>query len=266
MTDGIVQLGPIALAVDRLLAVALMLAFLFAMDRIAVRSGRTDAKALGATLLVGIVAARAAYVAKHWTAFSYDYLDTIAIWQGGFVAWAGFVAAALFLGWRLRKGRALILAEAALALCALVWFASAAALKPAPYPMPDLPALTTLEGEPFDTASLKGRPYVVNVWAIWCAPCRRELPMLTDEAARSDIPVLLANQREDAESIMLYFDDAGFLPSGVVLDEEGVLGRDLGNGTIPTTVFVDASGKKVTTYVGEISRAGFREEVAGISE
>lgn len=266
MTDGIVHLGPIAMAADRLLAVVLMLVFLFAMDRIAVRSGRTDAKALGATLLVGIVAARAAYVAKHWSAFSYDYFDIIAIWQGGFVAWAGFVAAALFLGWRLRKGRALVMGEAALALCAVVWFAGAAALKPAPYPMPELPALTTLAGDPFDAASLEGRPYVVNVWAIWCAPCRRELPMLTEEAARSDIPVLLVNQREDADSIALYFEESGFLPSGVVLDERGALSRMLGNGTIPTTAFVDASGEVVTKHVGEISRAAFRDEVAKISD
>lgn len=266
MTDGVVHLGPVALAADRLLAVVLMLAFLFAMDRIAVRTGRADAGGVGATLLVGIAAARTAYVVMHWSAYSDDWFDIFAFWQGGFVAWPGFVAAALFLVWRLRRGRAMVMAQAALAICAAAWFAVAAALRPAPYPMPDLPVLMTLDGRPFDTSTLKGRPYVVNLWATWCGPCRREMPMLTQEAARSEVPVLLVNQSEDAALVASFIKEAGFRPGGVVLDPAGALSHDLGNGTIPTTVFIDAAGQVITTHMGEISRAAFREKIAAISD
>ncbi|MBL8947695.1 MAG: TlpA family protein disulfide reductase, partial [Myxococcales bacterium] len=42
------------------------------------------------------------------------------------------------------------------------------------------PALVgkTLDGEPFDLASMRGQVVLLNVWATWCQPCREELPEL----------------------------------------------------------------------------------------
>src|SRR3546814_17973050 len=67
-----------------------------------------------------------------------------------------------------------------------VWFATSALLRPDPRPLPDLPQLARLNGAPLTPENLAGRPFVVNLWATWCPPCRRELPMLADVAANSD--------------------------------------------------------------------------------
>ncbi len=52
-------------------------------------------------------------------------------------------------------------------------------------PFPDL-SLTSLDGAPMETAGLDGRVLVLNVWATWCPPCRREMPSLQRLAAAVD--------------------------------------------------------------------------------
>ncbi len=177
---GLVQFGPLVMAADRLLAVGLMLAFLLMLDRIALRTGASSLKVGTVALIAGIAAARLAFVAKHYDAFSRDWWSALAIWQGGFVAWAGILAAALAVAWMLRPMRAMMKAQAALLLLSAAWFAGSALLRPDPVPMPELPALAHLDGSPAMAQGLAGKPYVINLWATWCPPCRRELPMLAE--------------------------------------------------------------------------------------
>ena len=42
----------------------------------------------------------------------------------------------------------------------------------------------TLDGAPFDLASLRGHPVVLNFWGSWCVPCREEFPLLLDRVTR----------------------------------------------------------------------------------
>jgi thiol-disulfide isomerase/thioredoxin len=69
------------------------------------------------------------------------------------------------------------------ALClALVWASHAtAAAQPA-----KAPALTDLRGAAFDLQALRGRVVLVNFWATWCAPCRREMPELNRLSGQLD--------------------------------------------------------------------------------
>src|SRR3546814_11946076 len=81
-----------------------------------------------------------------------------------------------------------------------------------------VPQLARLSGAPLMPENLAGRPFVVNLWATWCPPCRRELPMLADVAANSDIPILLANQGENRQAVADYLLAGGISPRSVVLD------------------------------------------------
>src|SRR5690606_40886240 len=61
-------------------------------------------------------------------------------------------------------------------------------------------ALTKLEGGEVRLPTFIGQPTVVNLWATWCPPCRREMPVLRDAQQRyPDIAFIFANQGESAE-------------------------------------------------------------------
>ncbi|MAG40342.1 MAG: hypothetical protein CL820_03070 [Croceicoccus sp.] len=132
---------------------------------------------------------------------------------------------------------------------------------PDPRPLPDLPQLERLGGSPVTPEDLTGQPFVVNLWATWCPPCRRELPMLADMAATSDIPILLINQGEEPRAIQDYLLANRVSPAAVVLDRSSAMMRALENTALPATLFVDESGQVVATHVGEISRAAMTAQM-----
>ncbi len=141
--DSVINLGPLALATDRLFAVGLLITFLFAMDRI-IRGGRDAVPITGLAIVSGLIVARAAYVAQHRDAFAYDWWSALAVWQGGFTAWAGLLAAAAMLAWRMRPLPVMGKGLALLAVFGATWFAGSAMLRPEARVLPDLPQLASL--------------------------------------------------------------------------------------------------------------------------
>src|SRR3546814_14003228 len=97
-------------------------------------------------IVAGLVVARIAYIVFHWEAYAVDPLTTLAFWQGGFTAWAGLLAAAAILAWRMRPMRAMHKALGALAAVAAIWFAARALLQPDARPLPALPDFVRLTG------------------------------------------------------------------------------------------------------------------------
>lgn len=262
--DGVVQLGPLVIASDRLLAVTLILVFIIAMDRIAARTGEDATRVSGLALVGGIVVARFAFVAANFDVFSRDWWSVLALWQGGFLAWPGFLAAAGIIAWRIRPLAAMAGGQVALAAIGAVWFIASAVIQPDPKPMPQLPRLALVDGTAFAAEQLVGEPYVVNLWATWCPPCQRELPMLADAASVADVPILLVNQGESHATVRDYLQRNDVAPDAVLIDASATLSQSLENGGLPVTLFVDGSGNVVETHLGEISRAALLAQIAEI--
>jgi len=123
-----------------------------------------------------------------------------------------------------------------------------------------LPALTfrDAQGKEINTASLKGKPLLINLWATWCGPCIAELPALNKLAAGGRIRVLTVSQ--DSESAKAK--GAAFLKARggdalePWLDPEGTAATQWQVGTLPASIYYDAQGREVWRINGGKDWAG----------
>jgi thiol-disulfide isomerase/thioredoxin len=124
----------------------------------------------------------------------------------------------------------------------------------------EAPALTlrTIDGEPVDTAALKGRPVLVDRWATWCEPCRRQIPHLNRlaEEAGSGGLVVIAVSDEDADTLREFRHGTPMSYAVVSADDlPEPFGRVPG---YPTTFFVGADGRFRSAVTGYTSFEGLR--------
>lgn len=114
-----------------------------------------------------------------------------------------------------------------------------------------------------DVGAPSARPRVVNVWATWCAPCRRELPAFDRVAAATDeVEILGVNAGEDAETARGLVDELG-LTFPQLVDERSEVSARYGVVQMPSTVFLDADGDVARVHAGVYDDAGL---VAAIDE
>ncbi|MGC4804146.1 TlpA family protein disulfide reductase [Micromonospora sp. DT233] len=113
--------------------------------------------------------------------------------------------------------------------------------RPALLPALTLPCFTG--GDPVDLRAVRG-PAVVNLWASWCPPCRKELPAFQrlSERAAGRLQVLGVNTRDSRDAAQALGEDFG-IRFPVLFDQGESLRRELGRNGIPLTVFVDADSR-----------------------
>lgn len=113
---------------------------------------------------------------------------------------------------------------------------------------------------------LRGRPFVVNLWASWCGPCRREMPMFLEIASRTpDVPVLLVNQGEEQRLIQSFLEHEGLPAKNILSDRGASLMRLTGSGGLPTSLFVRPDGRIEQAPMGELSRAALLQGLERLS-
>jgi cytochrome c biogenesis protein CcmG/thiol:disulfide interchange protein DsbE len=131
-------------------------------------------------------------------------------------------------------------------------------------PAPDFAAVD-LGGRPISLAQYRGRPVVLNFWASWCGPCRKEIPLLQRTAdAHPGLAVVLVNERDDAGRARAFAGELGVtLPSAV--DAEGRVAAAYKVGqALPATIFVQADGRIEGRYLGELDEATLMSHVRAL--
>ena len=267
------QIGPLALPTGLvLLFVSLCVAYGVAWWLRRSRQLPDAGPLVSDMLIAGLLAARLAFVLRWHEQYLAAPWSIINIRDGGFLAPAGIAAALAIAAWRcrrpamaaMRRPLAISVAAGALAWGVLNVGISLAYDKPTALPAV---ALHALDGAPTTLAALAGgRPLVVNLWASWCPPCRREMPVLAAaQQARADIVFVYANQREDAAAASAFLDRSGVTLRNVVLDSGAALGKAAGSSALPTTLFYDARGRLVDTHLGELSDASLASKLQKIA-
>ena len=169
-----------------------------------------------------------------------------------------------------RPARLAVVAAIALAAGLSAFFVSRALLKPEPpAPVPIRPAvipeqrpdvtLADRDGKPRSLSEWDGKPLVINFWATWCAPCRREIPMLNALAAEQaaawvEIIGIAIDFRED---VLKYLEKMPIDYTVLIGEQDGMAAaRAFGMESIglPFTAFTDRQGRIATLHVGELHR------------
>lgn len=269
MNDALI-LGPLALPYALLLLYVVVAASLYVGARRSRNTGVAVEPILWKTLLVGLVVARFAFVWEFRAAYMVSPLSMLDIRDGGWNATAGFIGAWLFAlslyGRRpaLRKPM-----QAALLTGSVVWLVGSIALSLRPETGQEMPALgfPSLAGPTVQLAEFKGQPTVVNLWASWCPPCVREMPVL--QKAQVDQPgvnFVFLNQGESPDKVGAWLQARNLTLHNVLLDPTRTAGAAFKQSALPMTLFFDAKGRLVSTRIGELSSATLAERLAAASQ
>ena len=263
--SGAVQIGPFTLPWQLLLILGAIAVSSLVGQHLARKSGIDVEPQLFWLLLVAVVVARLAFVVQFLDAYRASPLGIFNIRDGGWRALPGLVAAwayAIFLGLRHRPLRVPV--WSALASATLIWAVGVVGLSTLGPKGTPLPAITlmNLKGAPVSLRQFEGEPTVVNLWATWCPPCRREMPVLA-QAQRDypDVHFVFLNQGESADKVVNFLAREKLVLRNVLLDVQGETPHQFGQRALPTTLFFDARGRLVDTRIGEVSRATLAERL-----
>lgn len=270
--DQVFQLGPLALPVSWLVLFVAWQAGSFTAERLVRRQGHTLGLHGWLLPLAGWFGARAGFVWAHWdgyTGSAASILGILDIRDGGWYPWTGLLVALVYglvLAWRAHvAGRPLLWGLGV--FCAL-WLGANAVSRAVAGPPPQLPVFSAvaLDASTLHLPDLTGTPVVINLWASWCPPCRREMPVLL-QAQRDNpqIRFLWVNQGEAPDVVQRFSAQHGLPSKAVLLDIQGRLAQMLGHSTLPTTLFYNAQGQLADLRTGEVSAGSLGQHLQRIA-
>jgi thiol-disulfide isomerase/thioredoxin len=110
------------------------------------------------------------------------------------------------------------------------------------------------EGETMSLADFRGKVVLPNIWATWCAPCRREMPTLQRLQAELGGPafevVALSIDRKGLPAVQEFYAELGLETLPIYVDETGAAQRALSVLGLPTTLLLDRDGNEIGRLLG----------------
>lgn len=263
------KLGPLLLPLELLVLLAAAGCTLLVGKRIGAKAGGAVENALWYALFVGLIAARLAFVFEYRSLYLASPLAVLDIRDGGWNAGVGLAGVWLYAIYRWRSNPLLAAPMRwALAAGTVIFVAGTAYLTFRPddgQPLPDL-AFTSIEGKEVRLDGFTGKPTVVNLWATWCPPCVREMPVFQKaQVERQDVHFVFLNQGEPAQVVRRWLDQRGLVLANVLIDEPRQASAVFKQQGYPTTLFFDARGRLVSRRIGELSSATLDERLAQVA-
>ena len=175
------------------------------------------------------------------------------------VALAAAVGGFLLYGWYAKSGPSSGTPSAALEAAGTI-----------PETLPDF-TLLDRAGDPRSIRSWPDRSMIVNFWATWCAPCRREIPLLKQiQREHSEDGFQVVGVAVDfRDDVIAYADDIGIDYPLLIGEEDGleaVNAFGISAVGFPFTVFTDVQGRIVTLHLGELTAPQSEVILAAIRE
>ena len=116
------------------------------------------------------------------------------------------------------------------------------------------------------SSDLIGQVSIVNVWASWCVPCRVEMPLLNELAARDEVAIFGINYKDEAEAALAFLDELGDPYARIGADTSGRVAIDWGVYGLPETFVVDDEGRIAYKHIGPFDRQSLEEDILPVVE
>lgn len=256
-----IALGPLLISLPRLYAVGCALLLLISARYLLGLPRPAQQRWFTGLIVVWLVGARAGHIILHLDSYSADPLEALKVWQPGYHGLWGMAAGLVWTAWTLRArllamGGAMLMLVAASSLWLVVVTLAPLGNTFAVSELPDI----TLEDVDGNAVHLPGlaadsERIIVNLWATWCPPCLREMPLLEEAAQREGVNVVVANQGEDLLPMVRYLDEQQLAFRYALRDPNQQLMVLFEAPGLPTTVMFDGQGNTLDVHVGELTRA-----------
>ncbi len=125
--------------------------------------------------------------------------------------------------------------------------------------------LEGLDGREVRLSDLRGKPVVVNFWATWCRPCRKEIPQFVEayERFREDGLVVVGVNMQEGKSIARQYADDYGMDFPIAIDVDGEVGDEYRLLGLPVTYFIDRQGVIRSVFTGPFEEQRQDTEVRG---
>lgn len=216
-------------------------------------------------LLIGLLFGRISFVALNLALYREAPWSILQIADGGYHLPVVLVAGLAWGLWRLRRWRPLRAPVLVGALIGILLWAGGSQLlsvwQERQMPLPML-QVADLQGGKVDLQQFKGKPLVLNLWATWCGPCRREMPVLAAaQQAHADVQFVFLNQGETLGEVQGFIAGERLILGNVLLDDDAAASTVLGVQAYPSTLFFDAEGRLCELHLGELTAAGLEHKL-----
>ena len=130
-------------------------------------------------------------------------------------------------------------------------------------PAPNFKTVDLLSGAEVSSQTLAGQPYVLNVWASWCAVCQLEHPVFNAYAKTPGALLVIGLNYKDAnDDAKRWIAQLGNPYQQIAVDADGKIGLDLGVYGAPETYFIDRTGVIRFKQIGEMTPQILAEQAA----
>jgi len=127
------------------------------------------------------------------------------------------------------------------------------AIHETPQTVPEI-SFQDADGKPKTLADFAGKVVLLNIWATWCAPCRKEMPTLDRLQAELGGPdfevVALSVDRKGPEVVRKFYDEIGIKHLALNIDTSSKAMFALGAVGLPLTLLIDREGREVGRVIG----------------
>ena len=105
----------------------------------------------------------------------------------------------------------------------------------------------------------KNSYYILNIWASWCVPCRKEHPFLMELSKNQSVKLIGLNYRDNSINAKNFINEFGNPYAQILIDNDGMLAVEFGAYGVPETFLIDKDKKIIQKFVGPISQQIVKE-------